>query len=267
MEIRPTYPIFLEAVTVKRHIFFFGLRTGRRPKWLFQTIFWSVQSSSTTKNRMKFNFLSKIQNVRSEIDLVVDVGVTSWFIFNTLLIVIVEIFQCSDRHRKENPERYMYVVILILIGLVISVFGNREVNHGSTKMKVKRREWKDWYYILILQKVQNVRCQKVQKRQVCLYNENVCIHDSAFLYLLFILMHVQLFSQNLERKKHWLKSSVIKTQNPPEGHHFVSRISNFSYRQRHKYYIQLQCITNLWSNIMECYLFLCFLSSCLINTL
>jgi hypothetical protein len=52
---------------------------------------------------------------------------------------------------------------LILIGLVISVFGNREVNHGSTKMKVKRREWKDWYYILILQKVQNVRCQKVQK--------------------------------------------------------------------------------------------------------
>jgi NADH:ubiquinone oxidoreductase subunit 4 (subunit M) len=89
---------------------------------------------------MKFNFLSKIQNVRSEIDLVVDVEVTSWFIFNTLLIVIVEIFQCSDRHRKENPERYMYVVILILIGLVISVFGNGEVNHGSTKMKVKRRE-------------------------------------------------------------------------------------------------------------------------------
>ena len=26
MEIRPTYPIFLEDVTVNRHIFFFGLR-------------------------------------------------------------------------------------------------------------------------------------------------------------------------------------------------------------------------------------------------
>ena len=78
------------------------------------------------KNRiMKLNFLSKIQNVRSEIDLVVDVGVTSWFIFNTLLIVIVEIFQCSDRHRKENPERYMYVVILILIGLVICSYSVR----------------------------------------------------------------------------------------------------------------------------------------------
>ena len=55
MEIRPTYPIFLEDVTVNRHILFFGLRVvliiiGEIVNQDFFRLFYSFQQPTITSD-------------------------------------------------------------------------------------------------------------------------------------------------------------------------------------------------------------------------
>jgi hypothetical protein len=53
MEIRPTYPIFLEDVIVNRHILFFGLRKNRRgnQEWTIQRHQLSILGTQDTGQR------------------------------------------------------------------------------------------------------------------------------------------------------------------------------------------------------------------------
>ena len=94
MEIRPTYPIFLEDVTVNRHIFFVGLSSIQTSN--LQKLDWYISTKHVYVSDEHNIWKSPLGNYKKKMI----INIYHLLIFNKLLT--------SSEHRNRNKPFYIY---------------------------------------------------------------------------------------------------------------------------------------------------------------